>query len=230
VGRQSRRELSSLVDKYYEQIKIGEAKLLHKGVFGWAPGFYLPETLTTLELTYYDPKNEFHNRYAVAKPGGDVLFNHTPVHELHLENNEELLVVKAKRRKFLILCEAPDYGGAKATRLSQKCCLGIPLWSFHPEDSEDFKSSVKAVEYPWWVYLPEDKTTGMQEGFLRLDRSQIIPDGLIEALPVKLSEDALYLVSEWSRFYSTGQIDPVFLLDRAESMKALGSDAQAPST
>ena len=86
------------------------------------------------------------------------------MHELHLESNEELLVIKAKRRKFVIFCEAPDYGSGGASRLCESCCIGLPLWTFHPTDSEDFKLRIKALEYPWWIYLPEAKALGMQEG------------------------------------------------------------------
>jgi hypothetical protein len=215
--------VSNLVQEYYRQIKIGQAKQLGKGVLGWAPAYYLPETLTTLELVHYNPSNELQNRYAVAKPQSNILFNHTPVHELHLESNEELLVIKAKRRKFVILCEAPDYGSGGESRLCERCCIGLPLWTFHPTDSEDFKLRIKALEYPWWIYLPEAKALGMQEGFVRLDRFLVIPLPLMEPLPLSLSEDAMYLVTEWFRYYSTGQIDPLFMEDRTALIQALNA-------
>lgn len=213
--------MSNLVQEYYQQIKIGYSKQLGKGVIGWAPGYYLPETLTTLELVSYNPSNEFQNRYAVAKPQTNILFNHTPVHELHLESNEELLVVKAKRRKFVVFCGAPDYSVAGTNRLCQPGCACLPFWTFHPTDNEEFKKRISALEYPWWIYIPEDKTLRMQEGFIRLDRFQIIPVSLIEPMPIALTNDAMYLISEWFRYYLTGQIESLFLEDRVALIQAL---------
>ena len=98
------------------------------------------------------------------------------------------------------------------------------MWTFHPTDSEEFKLRVKALEYPWWIYLPEAKALGMQEGFVRLDRSLVIPLPLIEPIPLSLSDDAMYLVTEWFRYYSTGQIDPLFVEDRAALIQALNAE------
>jgi hypothetical protein len=213
--------LSNLVSRYYKSIKIAEAKQLTKGVICWAPAYYLPSNLSTAELVHYDPNDERLSRYAVIQPPANLLFNHSPVHELHLENNEELLILKAKRRRFVIFCEAPNYCGASSTRLTQqKCCLGLPFWTFHDDDSEEFIRRIKTLEYPWWIYVPEDKTLRMPDSFIRLDRPQIIPLELIEPLSVSLHEDALYLISEWFRYYATGDIESIFLEDRATLMKA----------
>jgi hypothetical protein len=213
--------LSNLVQEYYQSIKLGQAKLLTKGVVCWAPAYYIPKNLSTLELVYYDPTNELHNRYAVAKPLANLLFDHSPVHELHLENNEELLVIKAKRRKFVIFCEAPDYCGASSSRIAEPCCIGLPFWTFHDDDPLEFKRRVKALEYPWWIFMPEYKTFGMREGFLRIDRPQVIPIELVEPIPIAIHEDAMYLISEWFKYYSTGDIDPLFMEDRKALMSAL---------
>src|SRR3990172_2001052 len=98
-NRERRSTVSLLVQKYYRTTTVADAKKLRRGQLCWGPGLYLPDRLTTLELVDYNPKDERQNRYiALPNPPDNLAFNHTPVHELGLEDDEELLVIKAKRR------------------------------------------------------------------------------------------------------------------------------------
>ena len=214
--------MSNLVDNYYQSTRVSDAKLLKRGQFCWAPGYYLPASITTLELVDYDPKDERRNRYAVlTKPPENLLFNHTPVHELHLEHDEELLVIKAKRRLFLVISQAPIPWMAAGNRLRESGFICLPLYSFQPTDSPEFRERVKALEYPWWLYMPEDKTYRMTSGFARLDRLQVIAKELIQPIQVALTDDALFLVSEWLRYYLTEEIESIFMEDRQRMMQEL---------
>ena len=77
------------------------------------------------------------------------------------------------------------------------------------------------MEYPWWIYIPEDSSRKMREGFVRLDRIQVIEINHIEPTRTALTEDARFFVSEWLRYYVTGQIEEVFLDERREMMSKL---------
>jgi hypothetical protein len=61
----------------------------------------------------------------------------------------------------------------------------------------------------------------MREGFIRLDRAQVVEERLLQPIRVALAEEALFLVSEWLRYYLTGEIDPLFLEDRRELLQEL---------
>lgn len=59
----------------------------------------------------------------------------------------------------------------------------------------------------------------MREGSIRLDRLQVGEEGLLQPIRVALTEWTLLLVSEWLRYYLTGEIEPLFLEDRQEVIK-----------
>jgi hypothetical protein len=171
---------------------------------------------------HYEPQDERHNRYAVLPdPPANLVFNHTPVHELNLEHDEELLVIKAKRRLLMVASQTPTPWAPSRYRLQERGYVCLPLYSFHREDLPEFRARVRALEYPWWIYLPEDSSLRMREGFIRLDRLQVVEERLLQPMRVALTEDALFLVSEWLRYYLTEEIDPLFLEDRRQLLEEL---------
>lgn len=182
----------------------------------------MPARLSTLELVHYEPRDERRNRYTVLPdPPANLIFNHTPVHELNLEHDEELLVIKAKRRLVVVASQAPTSWAPGEDRLRERGYACLPLYSFRPEDLPEFKARVRALEYPWWIYLPEDSSLKIREGFIRLDRLQVVEERLLQPRGVALTEEALFLVSEWLRYYLTGEIDPLFMQDRRELLQEL---------
>jgi hypothetical protein len=213
--------MTTLVSEYFRGTTLAEAKRLNFGQICWAPGYYLADKITTLELVDYNPKNERLNRYAVAQPQQTLLFNHTPVHELHLEHNEEMLVVKAKKRPFIIASQSPIEWPPGARRLKEKGFVCLPIYSFHPEDTPEFRERIAAMEYPWWIYLPEDPGQMRRESFIRLDRLQVIEKNHIEPTQTALTEDSWFFISEWLRYYLTNQIEDVFMDERKEMMSKL---------
>jgi len=214
--------LSNLVDKYYETTTASKAKLLNRGQLCWGPGLYLPSRLSTLELVHYDPKNERLNQYKVlSNPPANIVFNHTPIHELKLEHNEELLVIKAKRRLLIVMSQAPISWPPGASRLKEHAYACLPRYRFHPADSPEFRVRVKALEYPWWIYTPGESSFRIDDGFVRLDRIQVVEESLLQPITATLTEWALLLVSEWLRYFLTGEIESLFLLDRQEMLASL---------
>ncbi len=213
--------MTTLVSEYFRGTTLAEAKRLNFGQICWAPGYYLADKITTLELVDYNPKNERLNRYAVARPQETLLFDHTPVHELHLEHNEEMLVLKAKKRPFIIASQSPIKWPPGASRLKEKGFVCLPIYSFHPEDTFEFRGRIAAMEYPWWIYLPEAPGQRRRESFIRLDRLQVIEKTHIEPTQTALTEDSWFYISEWLRYYLTNQIEDVFMDERKEMISKL---------
>lgn len=112
-------------------------------------------------------------------------------------------------------------GSPVTYRLRERGYVCLPLYTFHVEDLPEFRARVKVLKYPWWIHLPEDSILRMREGFIRLDRLQVVEEGLLQPIRVALTEWALLLVSEWLRYYLTGEIEPLFLEDRQEMIKEL---------
>jgi len=208
-----------LFDHFYRQTTAAESHLLGRGQLCWGPIQYLAQRLATLQLVYYDPRDERNNTYQITPNQTlDQAFNHTPVHDLNLHSDEEMLMVKAKLRPMAVISQKPTEWTLAGGRLNEKGYICVPLYSFHQDESQEFRNRVWAVEYPSWVYLPGDTRLGMKEGFARLDRVQVLDKELISPTQVALSEDALWWLSEWLRYYLTEEIEPLFMEERQERL------------
>ncbi len=173
-----------------------------------------------IALQHFDPRDERNNLYGLSREPLNA-FNHTPVHELNLQSDEEFLVIKAKRRPLLVVSEGPDPWSAGGGRARDHVRLCAPLHSFHDDDPPELRARVEALEYPWWVHLPPDSVLQMREGFLRLDRLQVVVNRLLEPMTKALTAGALYLVSEWLRYHVTGEIESLFAEYRTAMLESL---------
>lgn len=210
-----------LIEEFYRSMEPVEARQLSRGQICWGPVLYMSSQIKSVALASYDPEDERRNRYAIlqSEPDDEALFNHTPVHEMRLQNDEELLVNQAKRRPVIVVSQKNHFWNMGGARLSERGLVCLPMYSFNDSDSSDFRSRIKAQEYPWWLYLPEG--LGMREGFARLDRLQVIEESHLQPRLRTLTDDALWFVSEWLRYYMTEEIDPLLLDLRRESLQAL---------
>jgi len=83
-----------------------------------------------------------------------------------------------------------------------------------------FRSRIKKLEYTKWLYISENNSMNIREGFIRLDRIQVVEKCLIQPISVSFTADALLFVSEWLRYYLTNEIDPLFMEDRMELLQS----------
>ncbi|MBI2907050.1 MAG: hypothetical protein HYX92_05280 [Chloroflexi bacterium] len=218
--------MQDLVGEYFTNTTVAEAKRLKRGQICLGHALYLESNVATIALCEYKPENEHLNRYKVLwNTPREALFNHTPVHELQLASDEEFLVIKAKKRPLVILSERNEGWGAAADRTREKAVTCAPMYSFHERDTREFRDRVYACEYPCWVYVPKHDALHVKEGFLRLDRLQVIEESCLEPIPKALTESALYAVSEWLRYYLRGEIDPLFLDYRRQCLDALEGES-----
>ena len=104
-------------------------------------------------------------------------------------------------------------------RLAERGLVCVPVYSFQQRDSPEFRARVRAHEYQWWIYLPEG--SGIRESFMRLDRIQVIEESRLRPMRTALAEDALWFVSEWMRYYVTGEIEPMLEEYRRENLQAI---------
>ncbi len=210
-----------LIEEFYRSVEPVEARQLNRGQICWGAVLYMSSQIKSVALASYDPEDERRNRYAIlpSEPDDPLLFNHTPVHELRLQNDEELLVNQAKRRPVIVVSQKNEDWSMGGARLSERGLVCLPMYSFQNSDSTEFRARIKAQEYPWWIYLPESH--GFREGFARLDRLQVIEESHLRPRFTALTDDALWFVSEWIRYYMTEEIDPLLPEFRRESMDSL---------
>ena len=212
-----------LVGEFYKQVSQIEARQLSRGQICWAPVGYLSSHLQSVSLTSYHPRDESLNVYAMSihAPDDSSPFDHPPVHELRLQNDEALLVNRVKRRPAVVMSQKNDFWSLGVGRLTERGLVCLPMYSFHADDSEEFRRRIRAQEYPWWIYFPAQPQLRLQEGFARLDRVQTIEETHLQPTLQALTDDALWFVSEWLRYYLTEEIDDVLFQYRQESMRGL---------
>ncbi len=159
-----------LVEEFYRSVEPIEARQLNRGQICWGPFLYMSSQIQSVALSSYGPQDERRNRYTIlhSEPDDPSLFDHTPVHELRLQNDEELLVHKAKRRPLIVVSQKNHFWNMGGARIAERGIACIPMYSFQDTDSSEFRDRIKAQEYPWWIYLPGSH--GFREGFARLDR------------------------------------------------------------
>ena len=207
-----------LVSEVYRSVNPIEARQRGRGQICWGPVGYLSSQLQSVALRSYNPQDESLNEYSISTsdPDDQFVFNHMPVHELRLQYNEALLVNKAKRRPVIVISQKNEDWSRAGARLAERGLVCLPMYSFHPNDSQEFRRRIRAQEYPWWLYLPQYLNI-FQEGFARLDRLQIIEEAHLQPTRHALTDDALWFASEWLRYYLTEEIDD-FLLDYRQKL------------
>ena len=211
-----------LVGEFYCNVTQTVARQFNRGQICWGPVGYLSSQLQSIALQSYNPRDERLNRYSMSThaPSDRSIFDHMPVHELRLQNDEALLVNKAKRRPVIVVSQKNDRWPRAGARLAERGLVCLPMYSFRPDDSHEFRRRIRAQEYPWWLYLPAHSTQFL-EGFARLDRLQTIEETHLQPIRRALTDDALWFVSEWLRYYLTEEIDDLLLEYRRELMQSL---------
>ena len=211
--------MAELVGDFYHSVTRAEARQLNRGQICWGPVRYMSSQFQSVALRSYNPLDERLNEYSMTthEPDDLSIFDHFPVHELRLQNDEALLVDRAKRRPVVVMSQRNEYWALGGARLSERGLVCLPMYSFHQDDSPEFRRRIRAQEYPWWIYLPEYRS--LREGFARIDRLQTIEELHLQPTPYALTEDSLWFASEWLRYYLTGEIEEMLLDFREESLR-----------
>ena len=144
------------------------------------------------------------------------IFSHAPVREIDLQYNEAMLVNRAKRRPVIVMSQPNLDWLLGGGRLDERGFVCAPIYSYQSRDSDEFRLRIAAQEYPWWIHIPTFST--FTEGFVRLDRIQVIEEQQLEPWNYALTDSALWFVSEWLRYYLTEEIDPLLEDYRRESL------------
>jgi hypothetical protein len=183
------------------------------GQMYWAPIIYRDEDLLLLRLKQYDAADERRSLFEMTRMSqADSPFNHAPVHELHLRNNEELVVFRAKYRSAMLFSVPMTEPDGVAPR--DKSFVVIPHYTFHDDDPAAFKESIRLFEYNALFHAPASTGLRLKDGFFRFDRVIVVPrNDLNEAMPSRLTADALRFFHSWFDAYKSGVLADDLLAD-----------------
>ena len=214
--------MDGILDRFFQAVEEKEP-LLCRSALAWAPSSFLTEEFWEVKFANSNPGVDFgkgwismqkrtpedcHN----AKSG---MFNHSPVHPVHLRATETYAAVRYKLRLVVIVSVGTDYAGLGERALKQvrrrfpDCYVCAPIYTLS-SDAEpqkypaSFIEKVKAYAVPMIFYLcPE---AGLRESCVRFDRMQAIARSFLRPNKMRLSDDCLRVFDDWLHQYLFGQL------------------------
>jgi len=210
-------DLTDILDPAYASYPGDKVK---PGVICLAVIPYVMEKCYAIRPLDPDPKSTSHRQYQLIEEKPETLTVtdqnkwRLPFKDLNLDVDEDLLVVKVKRRPVVVLSRAiVDERQADPSRI-QDSFWCIPEYTlvdrfFHPQFAQVFIEDVVALTYRSFFPLPYDTHLHDRQAMLRFDRMQPIPRNLLKATERRLSKEWLLYLHEWTRFYITGTLGDV---------------------
>lgn len=193
---------------------------------------YVMNNCYTIQPLNADPQSDDHQKYTlVQKKPSELASNNQekwnlPIKDLGLDVNEDLLIVKVKRRPVVVLSRAiVDERKVEPSKF-QDLFWCIPSYTlmdqhFHPQFDKTFIEDVSALSYRSCFPLPYDSHLHDRMAMLRIDRTQPIPRYLLKPTERRLSKEWTVYLQEWARFYMTGQLGDDDNLKNPESVASI---------
>ncbi|HZP94990.1 MAG TPA: hypothetical protein VFC31_01455 [Candidatus Limnocylindria bacterium] len=209
-----RSPLVDLIGEFWEPVDLKKKNPIHApGQMYWAPIIYRDDDLLLLRLSQYDPTNERRSKYEMSRLSETPNpFDHAPVKELNLRNDEELVVFKCKHRSAMLFSVPMVEPTGEPPR--EKSFLLLPHYTFHADDPASFKEAVRLFEYNALFHAPASNTLGLKDGYFRFDRMTVVPrNSLNDVMPQRLTPDALVFLQAWFDAYKSGVLRDELLAD-----------------
>lgn len=196
--------MKGIID-HYEHPGRGYARRYERGQFYWAPFLYIPRTrevaryqkdlpITTMDIRKFNPEYEEPDPTSGTK------------------SDEFLAILKFKQRPVIIVStpanpwetygkRAGDYYAVAPVYTTKDSITGS--YKYSPE----FIKGAIAYQHNSVFYLPASDEFHIEEAIVRLDMlCALHRSWLVRPKPVRLTDDALSLLSHWLHYYLTGCI------------------------
>lgn len=206
-----------LISRYYESATTQEQNGYERGQIYWAPSLFIEHELKAFYPRGQPPWGTEPTLWEIRRED-DSTFEHPPLRRPELRADEAFVVLKAKRRPVIIMSSHPEVWTYRSGQRREEVFLVIPMFSFE-EDPVEFKLRMKALSYRELFYLAEDAVLGMEEGFARFDRSHVVAKKWLRRRGVRLSADALDVMTEWFNFFLTGKASD-FIIEYRNDLQA----------
>lgn len=196
--------MKDIID-YYEHPGRDYASRYERGQFYWAPFLYIPDTqevvryqkdlpTTTMDIRKFNPEYEKPDPVSGTK------------------SDEFLAILKFKLRPVIIVSTLADPWKAYGKKAGEYYIIA-PIYTTKDPTTGRYKYPLEfvkgAIEYRYnsVFYLPPDGDSYVKEAVVRLDMlSTLHRSWLVRPMPVRLTDDALSVLSGWLHYYLTGRI------------------------
>jgi len=214
-----------LISCYYENATTQEQNRYERGQIYWAPSLFIEGELKVLYPRGEPPWGTEPTLWEIRR-GNSSTFEHLPLERLELRADEAFITLKGKRRPVIIMSSHPEVWTYTSGQRREEVFLVMPMFSFGEDDTVEFKLRMKALSYRELFYLPENPSLQMEEGFVRFDRTHVVPKRWLRRRHIKLSADALLVITEWFNFYLTGEASD-FIVQYRDDLQAALKEALA---
>jgi hypothetical protein len=172
------------------------------GQFFWAPSLFLfgESRPLLVRSSYSQALADYEYRIEQMCQPGEFDTPQDPNHTLGIRSDERAVIVRAKRRPVILMSRSV-VEWTDSRRRHDECFLIAPVYSFGSDETElaysqTFIERVKGYVYWQLFYLPAVSGSQIREGFVRLDRIQVVHKDLLEHMPVMLSDDTRLLLRD----------------------------------
>jgi hypothetical protein len=209
-----------IIGAYYERAPAGTD--LRPGRICETVVTYLPVKREVLKFDMAAANRGESVAYSIGGPDKET-FRHIPVKTPPLASDEAFLVVRGKMRPVIVLSMVTSAvkGVGVIERDFIDVHLVVPLYSFQDTHPQVFRLRIEAFEYNRFFHLPTSDEFALHEGFLRFDRSQVMPKGLLKPTGFALTSNALFVLHHWFQYFLTDELDRDLAEYRSELLKRL---------
>jgi hypothetical protein len=197
---------NDLFGEYYQPDPSSTRDAYRPGAFFRAPIHQVDVQQTFVRLTGIDPEGKYPPTFQLTKKDRDA-YNHQPLNypNLQLRDDEEFVAVRSKLRPVILSSSPLEDWRLVGGNRPEEAFVCLPTYGLDEYDDE-FRLALKVSKYASLFYLPEDDRFARKEAFVRFDRMQVVAKQQLVRLEPhhRLTDDALYFLQEWSRYYLTG--------------------------
>ena len=206
-----------LVDTLGEAFASYEGSRIKPGVICVAVIPYVMKNQYAIKPKEANPSSPDHQCYELVRTNPAALATGNqdtwtlPFIDLNLDSNEDLLIVKVKRRPVVVFSRAILEEVRSDSVRFQDSFWCIPLYTLvdkfaHPQWSQEIIEDVFALTYRACFPLPHHFSLHDQMSALRFDKMQPIPRRFLKPTKSRVTKEWVLYLNEWAKFYITGVI------------------------
>jgi hypothetical protein len=204
-------------DGFYQQLPLNYRTELSFGQFCWTHALYTYENLQIWRPhpDYNDLTTTIATTFRIESVGEDAFKRGLPLGAPKLQQNEEFIVVRAKKRPVVlirpeIIMAGVDNQGFRG-KVQRKTCLIAQVFGLadtqtgRAEFNPTIVDRVRQMEFPHLMFLPERPGILEVDSWLRLDHLQSVYVPHLEPTQFALGDEVSNVLKEQIKYLFTGE-------------------------
>jgi len=204
--------LDELVSPFYVRLGPDFRQNFVPGQLFFTHVLYAHENLQLWRPSRYDGTQTAASEFGIVPAGKDAFLRAVPLQTPKLEAYEEFVVIRAKRRPVVLVVPDPPPvqiptlpGGG---RINRHLCLVAPCFGVSDALGRrkfpvTFIDRVRKLEFPHFMFLPQEAGVLDKDSLLRLDSLQASFHNHLEPWEWRLADDALSILKGQVTFFTT---------------------------